>query len=177
MEPIWGQVGANLGPMWSQFGPILGQVGAHWGQIRCHLGAMLGPKLGQFGANVEPIWGPIFIGHPTRKISDQESQIIPPGGLPHPRPPGLPRGAPPAQTPRTRRLRRQQVGPEWGDGGLRPPPPHCGGPCWRRRRQVRGVLGAEPPQEGRGIWGARTPRRDKLIYLVADFTDGVTNAL
>ena len=64
-------------------------------------------------------------------------------------------GAPAPQTPRTWRLRRQQgrgglrpPRPKWGGGGLRPPPPHFGVPCWRRRRQVRGVWGAGAPQEG-----------------------------
>ena len=64
-------------------------------------------------------------------------------------------GAPAPQTPRTWRLRRQQgrgglrpPRPKWGGGGLRPPPPHFGDPCWRRRRQVRGVWGAGAPQEG-----------------------------
>ena len=53
-------------------------------------------------------------------------------------------GAPAPHTPWTWRLRRQQGSPKWGGGGRRPPPR----PCWRRRRQVRGVWGAGAPQEG-----------------------------
>ena len=67
-------------------------------------------------------------------------------------------GAPAPQTPRTWRLRRQQGSPKWGGGGRRPPPPHFGRggrrpprPCWRRRRQVRGVWGAEPPSRRYGL--------------------------
>ena len=82
-----------------------------------------------------------------------------PGGLPPPRPPGLPGGAPPPQTPRTRRLRRQWVGPEMGGGGLRPPPPRFGDPHWRRRHRVRGVWGGRSPPRKAGGSGGREPLR------------------
>ena len=53
-------------------------------------------------------------------------------GLPPPRPPAFLGGRRPPQTPQTRRLRRQ-----WGRAG---------------------DGGAEPPQEGRGVWGAGAPQ-------------------
>ena len=38
-----------------------------------------------------------------------------------------------------------------------------------------GLGGRNPARKARGSGGREPPRRDKLIYLVADFTDGVTN--
>ena len=40
-----------------------------------------------------------------------------------------------------------------------------------------GLGGRSPPRKAGGSGGREPPRRDKLIYLVADFTDGVTNEL
>ena len=80
-------------------------------------------------------------------------------GAPAPQTPRPSWGGSAPQTPRTWRLRRQQGSPQWGGGGRRPPPPHLRpAPIGAGGAGSGGSGGAEPPQEGRGVWGAGAPQ-------------------